>query len=156
MNQETIKVPWAHGPMDPWAHGPMGPWAHEVAPRSRTTKPITFFPKLSIDEAHNILSKIIHSFDIFPYIPICPWLHFLYIPICPWLHFLYIPICPGLNPLYIPYMSMVIPSLLSTLCGLLGKLYTYAGPYFTNGLPFTSMHGYAWLHTSRYIFTYAY
>ena len=58
--------------------GPMDPWAHEVAPRSRTTKPITFFPKLSIDEAHNILSKIIHSFDIFPYIPICPGLHFLY------------------------------------------------------------------------------
>ena len=94
MNQETIKVPWAHGPMGPWTHGPMGP-------RSRTTQ--------SHHEAHNILSKIIHSFDIFPYIPICPWLHFLYIPIC-----------PGLNPLYIPYMSMVIPSLLSTLCGLLG------------------------------------
>ncbi len=28
MNQETIKAPWAHGPMDPWAHGPMGPWVH--------------------------------------------------------------------------------------------------------------------------------
>ena len=128
MNQELIMVPrfqknvvflpqkWIRkrlrflGPMGPWAHGPMGPWTHgPMGPRSRTTKPITFFPKLSIDEAHNILSKIIHSFDIFPYIPICPWLHFLYIPIC-----------PGLNPLYIPYMSMVIPSLLSTLCGLLG------------------------------------
>ena len=47
--------------MGPWTHGPMGP-------RSRTTKPITFFPKLSIDEAHNILSKIIHSFDIFVHI----------------------------------------------------------------------------------------
>ena len=77
--------------------------------------------KWSIDEAHNILSKIIHSFDIFPYIPICPWLHFPYIPI----YFLYIPICPGLNPLYIPHMSMVIPSLLSTLCGLLVYLIYY-------------------------------
>ena len=98
--------PWAHGLMGPWAHGPMGPWAHgPMGPRSRTTQ--------SHHEAHNILSKIIHSFDIFPYIPICPWLHFLYIPIC-----------PGLNPLYIPYMSMVIPSLLSTLCGLL-DIYIY-------------------------------
>ena len=42
------------GPMDP---GPMDPWAHG--------------PTKSHHEAHNILSKIIHSFDIFPYIPIC-------------------------------------------------------------------------------------
>mgnify|MGYP003327282109 CR=1 FL=1 len=56
--------PWAHGPMDPWTHGPMGPWTHgPMGPRSRTTQ--------SHHEAHNILSKIIHSFDIFPYIPIC-------------------------------------------------------------------------------------
>ena len=73
MNQEAIKVPWAPGPMDPWAHGPMGPWAHEVAPRSRTTKPITFFPKLSIVSIFFHIFPYVHGY--FSYIfPICPWL----------------------------------------------------------------------------------
>ena len=70
-----------HGPMDPWAHGPMGPWTHEVAPRSRTTKPITFFPTLSIVSMFSIYSHMsMVTFPIYPHMSrVNPPIYSLYV-----------------------------------------------------------------------------